>query len=81
MKTSMSDQMKKILEDRRIKGGFQSLWEVPLINEEQIHNLNFKERFSIWAKLWLFVWYPILTIILTALLIFYYALEIINALK
>jgi hypothetical protein len=81
MKNTMSDQMKKILEDRRLKGGFQSLWEVPLINEEQIHKLNFKERFSIRTKLWLRDWYPIFMIILGALSIIYYILQIFKALR
>jgi hypothetical protein len=82
MKNTMSDQMKKILDERRLKGGgLQSLWEVPLINEEQIHKLNFKERFLIRTKLWLRDWYPIFTIILGGLSIIYYIVQILKALK
>ncbi len=80
MKNTISDQMKKILEDRKLRG-FQSLWEVPLINEEQIHKLNFKERFLVRTKLWLHDWYPILTIILGALSAIYYIVQIYKALK
>lgn len=81
MKDTMADQMKTIQEERRLQGGFQSLWEVPLINEEQIHKLNPSQRFSIRTKLWLFHWYPILVIIFTVLSIIYYGVEIFKALN
>jgi len=81
MKNSMSDQMKKIREERKLKGGFQAFWEVPLITEEQIHALNCKEKLCIRTKLWLFDWYPMLMIVLGVLSGIYYIFQIFKALK
>lgn len=81
MKNSMSDQMRKIQEERKLKGGFKSFWEAPLITEEEIHKLNFKERLYIRTKIWLFNWYPIFMIVLGSLSIIYYVFEILKIFK
>jgi len=81
MRDSMLDQMKTIQEERRLKGGFESLWSVPLYTEEEIHKLNFKKKLCIRMKIWLFDWYPVLMIILGGLSIIYYVLEILRAFK
>ncbi len=36
MKNSMSNQKDKIQKDRILQGGFQSLWSMPPITEENI---------------------------------------------
>ena len=81
MKNSMSDQMRKIQEERTLQGGFQSLWSMPLTTEEEIHKLPFKEKLSIRTKLWLFDWYPVLMIVVGGLSIIYHILEILKAFK
>ena len=81
MENSMADQMREIKEERRLQGGFQSLWSMPLIIEEEIHKLKFKKKLSIRTKLWLFDWYPILIIVIGGLSIIYHTLEIFKAFK
>jgi hypothetical protein len=81
MENSMSDQMRKIQEERRLQGEFQSLWSMPLTTEEEIHKLKFKKKLSIRTKLWLFDWYPILVIVVGGLSIIYHILEILKAFK
>jgi hypothetical protein len=81
MKNSMADQMREIKEERRLQGGFQSLWSMPLTTEEEIHKLKFKRKLSIRTKLWLFDWYPILIIVVGGLSITYHILEILKAFK
>jgi hypothetical protein len=79
MKNSMSDQMKKIRDDRILQGEFQSLWSMQFITEEEMRKLRFKKRLLMRTKLWLFDWYPVLMILFGGLSIIYYALEILKA--
>jgi len=81
MKENMSDQMRKIREERRLQGGFESLWSMPLINEEEIKKLNFKKRLSIRTKLCLFAWYPMILFVLSVLSGVYYIVQILKAFK
>jgi hypothetical protein len=80
MKDTLSDLMEKVREERRMQGGFESLWSMPLINEKEIRKLNFKKRLSIRTKLWLYDWYPMVLFVLSALSGVYYILQIVKAL-
>jgi hypothetical protein len=78
--------MTKIREKRKLRGGFKSLWEMPLITEKEICELDPKkwfsmERLCLRTKIWLHDWYPVLAIILGVLTGVYYFLEILKILR
>ena len=81
MKNSMADAQEEALKGKRLEGGIQNFWHVPLMTKEEIRNLDFKRRLCIRTKIWLFWWYAIFAIVLGGLSIIHYVLEIFKAFK